>query len=427
MEIIGTASKVTIYIGESDRHGNKPLYMAILELLKAEDCAGATVVRGLAGFGAHSRIRTATIVDLAADLPLIVQWVDDPARVARVMPRLVEMVTEGLITYEEVEVLTYGHRELRALHAAAPVRDVMSREVRSVAPDASVAQATEMLIGKAYRALPVVDAERRVVGILTDGDLLARLDLPDASLQRALTEAELNRELALLRDSGQTVADLMVSPVITVTEDAPIADAVRVMTERGIKRLPVVDHKGQLVGMVSRVDVLRALAQPPMREASERTPQPGTHAKVADVMLTQVQTVRSDAKLNKIVELLVSTAERRVVVVDAQRHVLGIITDGDLLKRATADERAGILQALGRRLPGSRRPATLDVAGRTADEVMTAHPITVTADTPLLQALRLLLQHKIKRLPVVDDEARLVGLVGRAQILQALAQALPRV
>lgn len=427
MEIIGTASKVTIYIGESDRHGNKPLYMAILELLKAEDCAGATVVRGLAGFGAHSRIRTATIVDLAADLPLIVQWVDDPARVARVMPRLVEMVTEGLITYEEVEVLTYGHRELRALHAAAPVRDVMSREVRSVAPDASVAQATEMLIGKAYRALPVVDAQRRVVGILTDGDLLARLDLPDASLQRALTEAELNRELALLRDSGQTVADLMVSPVITVTEDAPIADAVRVMTERGIKRLPVVDHKGQLVGMVSRVDVLRALAQPPMREASERTPQPGTHAKVADVMLTQVQTVRSDAKLNKIVELLVSTAERRVVVVDAQRHVLGIITDGDLLKRATADERAGILQALGRRLPGGRRPATLDVAGRTADEVMTAHPITVTADTPLLQALRLLLQHKIKRLPVVDDEARLVGLVGRAQILQALAQALPRV
>lgn len=426
MEIIGTASKVTIYIGESDRHGNKPLYMAILELLKAEDCAGATVVRGLAGFGAHSRIRTATIVDLAADLPLIVQWVDDPARVARVMPRLVEMVTEGLITCEEVEVLTYGHRELRALHAAAPVRDVMSREVRSVTADTPVAEAIEMLIGKVYRALPVVDAERRVVGILTDGDLLARLDLPDASLQRELTEAELNRELALLRDSGQTVADLMVSPVITVTEDAPIADAVRIMTERGIKRLPVVDHKGQLVGMVSRVDVLRALAQPPMREASERTPQPGTHAKVADVMLTQVQTVRSDAKLNKIVELLVSTAERRVVVVDAQRHVLGIITDGDLLKRATADERAGILQALGRRLPGSR-PAALALARRTADEVMTAQPVTVTAETPLLEALRLLLQHKVKRLPVVDGEGRLVGLVGRGQILQALAQALPRV
>lgn len=425
MEIIGTGSKVTIYIGESDRHGNKPLYMAILELLKAEDCAGATVVRGLAGFGAHSRIRTATIVDLAADLPLIVEWVDDPARVDRVMPRLVEMVTEGLITCEEVEVLTYGHRELRALQAAAPVRDVMSREVRSVTADTPLAEAIEMLIGKAYRALPVVDAERRVIGILTDGDLLVRLDLPDASLQRELTEAELNRELTLLRGSNQTVADLMVSPVITMADDAPIADAVRVMTERGIKRLPVVDREGKLVGMVSRVDVLRALAQPPLREASERAPHPGAHARVADVMLAQVPTVRSDAKLNKVVDLLVTTAERRVVVVDAQRHVLGIITDGDLLKRATTEERAGILQALGRRLPGSR-PATLDLARRTAAEVMTAEPITVTAETPLLEALRLLLQHKIKRLPVVNDEARLVGLVGRGQILQALAQALAR-
>ncbi len=424
MEIIGTASKVTIYIGESDRHGNKPLYLAILELLKAEDCAGATVVRGLAGFGAHSRIRTATIVDLSPDLPLIIEWVDDPARVARVMPRLVEIVTEGLITHEEVEVLEYGHRELRALRAAAPVRDVMSREVRSVTPDTPVAEAIEMLIGKVYRALPVVNAEQHVVGILTDGDLLARLDLPDASLQRELTEIELGRELDFLRRSGLTVGELMVSPVITLNENAPIADAVRVMTERTIKRLPVVDHEGKLTGMVSRVDVLRALAQPPLREADERAPHPGVHTRVEDVMLTQVRTVRGDAPLNKVVDLLVSTAERRVVVVDAQRRVLGIITDGDLLKRAAAGERAGILRALGRRLPGESH-ATLGLAKQTATELMTPQPVTVAPDAPLLEALRLLLHHKIKRLPVVDGEGKIVGLIGRSQILQALAQALP--
>ena len=101
MEIVGIATKVTIYIGESDRLGQKSLYMAILEMLKAEDCAGATVLRGLAGFGAHSRIRTATIVDLSSDLPLVIEWVDDPARVARVMPRLTGMVSEGLITCQE--------------------------------------------------------------------------------------------------------------------------------------------------------------------------------------------------------------------------------------------------------------------------------------------------------------------------------------
>ena len=145
------------------------------------------------GFGSHSRIRTATIVDLSPDLPLVVEWVDDPARVERVMPKLIEMVAEGMITCSEVEVLTYGHRELRRLQASAPVHDLMSREVRSVRPDTSVADAVEMLIGKAYKALPVVDDERRVIGILTDGDVLRRLGLPDAGVQSALTRAELGR------------------------------------------------------------------------------------------------------------------------------------------------------------------------------------------------------------------------------------------
>jgi CBS domain-containing protein len=419
MEIVGTATKVTIYIGESDRWGQKSLYMAILELLKAEDCAGATVTRGIAGFGAHSRIRTASIVDLSSDLPLVIEWVDDPARVARVMPRLTEMVSEGLIACQEVEVVTYGHRGLRSLRAAAPVRDLMSREVRTVTPDTPVAEAVEMLIGKSYRALPVVDAERRVVGILTDGDLLARLGLPDASVQSALTAAELGRELDLLRRSGQAVADLMVSPVVTIGADAAVADAVRLMTARGIKRLPVVERGGALAGIVSRVDVLRALAQPLTREAPARVLPPGHHTKVGDVMVADAPAVHRDAPLSTVVDLLVNAAQRRIVVVDAQRHVLGIITDGDLLKRASAGERAGLLQMFARRLTAN---ATIDLAKRAAGAVMTAAPITVTPETPLLDALRLLLRHKIKRLPVVDEAGRLVGLVGRGAILQALAR-----
>lgn len=108
MDIIGPATKVTIYIGESDRWHGKPLHMAILELLKSTDCAGATVTRGIAGFGCHSRIRTASIVDLSADLPLIVEWVDDPARVDRVMPQIRAMVSKGMITAQPVEVIANG-------------------------------------------------------------------------------------------------------------------------------------------------------------------------------------------------------------------------------------------------------------------------------------------------------------------------------
>lgn len=421
MEILGTATQVTIYIGESDRWGQKPLYMAILELLKKEDCAGATVTRGVSGFGAHSRIRSASIVALSTDLPLRIEWVDDPARVDRILPRLIEMTPEGLITRQDVEVVSYSHRQLRELPAAAPVRDVMSREVQFVRPETPLAEAVDLLISKVFRALPVVDAEKRVVGILTDGDLLARLDLPNVGVQRALTEAELGSQFAALRRAGLTVGEMMNPSVVTVAQDAPVADAVRLMTEREIKRLPVVDVENRLVGMVSRVDVLRALAQPIARELPRRRPRPGQQVRVGEVMMTEVPWVHAEDPLNKVVDLLIATSQRRVVVVDAEQRVIGIITDGDLLKRAEESTREGVLQALAARMAGDRN-ARVALARRTAAEVMTRDPITVRPETPLLEALQLLLAHKIKRLPVVDGAGKLVGLVGRGGILEALAR-----
>ena len=122
--------------------------------------------------------------------------------------------------------------------------------------------------------------------------------------------------------------------------------------------------------------------------------------------------------MNKIVELLATRAERRVIVLDAEQRVVGIITDGDLLKRANANERTGLLRALTFRRQGGEEPILEE---RSAGEVMTANPVTVSADTPLLEALQLLLNRRIKRLPVVDREGRLIGLVGRGEILQALA------
>ena len=108
-------------------------------------------------------------------------------------------------------------------------------------------------------------------------------------------------------------------------------------------------------------------------------------------------------------------------MVDDERHVVGIITDGDLLTRATEAERGSVLQALSSRLkPSAHNKVQLE--HRTAKEVMTPNPITVYKYTPLTEALKLLLEHQIKRLPVVDADGRLVGLVGRAGVLLALSQ-----
>ncbi len=108
MQIQGKAYRVSVYIGEDDHTQGKPLYMAILEYLKREGAAGATVVRGLAGFGAHSQIHTANIITLSADLPIKVEWVDVAERVERLLPQVRQMVNDGLITVDEVEVVQYA-------------------------------------------------------------------------------------------------------------------------------------------------------------------------------------------------------------------------------------------------------------------------------------------------------------------------------
>ncbi len=420
MQILGSAKKVSIYIGESDKWERKPLYQAILELLKKEDCAGATVTRALSGFGAHSRIHTASVVALSADLPLKVEWVDSPVRVKRVMPKLREMVVEGLITVEDVEVISYSHRALRALPADMPVRDIMHREVSTVLPGTPLVQAMSLLLNKIYRALPVVDVNRKVVGILTEGDLLRHSNLPNASVQLFLTDAELQAQLHRLQEENHTVADAMTTPAITITDDTPITVAMETMLENDIKRLPVVDANGKLQGVFSRVDILRALAQPPVAALPRQSIAVGADTTVGEVMLISVPAVKQDAPLAKVVDLLLGTSQRRVVVVDDDRRVVGIITDGDLLTRATEAERGSVLQALSSRLkPSAHNKVQLE--RRTAKEVMTPDPITVQKYTPLTEALKLLLEHQIKRLPVVDADGRLVGLVGRAGVLLALS------
>lgn len=100
---------VRIFLGESDRWHHTPLSRALLERLRREGFAGATVVHGVAGFGANSVIHTASLIELSADLPVVIEVVDDQAHVDRLLPILDEMITGGaLVTVERVRVLRYA-------------------------------------------------------------------------------------------------------------------------------------------------------------------------------------------------------------------------------------------------------------------------------------------------------------------------------
>ena len=108
---------VRIFLGESDTWHRSPLWRGILERLRAEGFAGATVVHGVAGFGASSVIHTASLLELSTDLPVVIEVVDDQAHVDRLLPILDEMITGGaLVTVERVRVLRYA----AAKKASAP-------------------------------------------------------------------------------------------------------------------------------------------------------------------------------------------------------------------------------------------------------------------------------------------------------------------
>lgn len=99
---------VRVFIGEGDSWHHQPLATALVERLRKEGFAGATVLKGVAGFGAHSVLHTAQILRLSEDLPLVIEVVDSEEHVERLIPILDEMVGEGLVTVEKVRVLRYA-------------------------------------------------------------------------------------------------------------------------------------------------------------------------------------------------------------------------------------------------------------------------------------------------------------------------------
>jgi PII-like signaling protein len=110
MKITGAGKLIRIFIGESDQWHQVPLYSAIVRRAHEEGLAGATVIEGAEGFGAHSRIHTTRILTLSDELPIIIEIVDKPERIDKFLPVLDEMVTEGLVTVQDVEIAIYRHR-----------------------------------------------------------------------------------------------------------------------------------------------------------------------------------------------------------------------------------------------------------------------------------------------------------------------------
>ncbi|HTP25061.1 MAG TPA: DUF190 domain-containing protein [Anaeromyxobacteraceae bacterium] len=206
METLAKARRVRIYTSEDDRRSGKLLYRALVEFLRAENAQGATVFRALEGFGATGQLHVSSLVDVAARLPVIVEWIDLPEQVERLMPRVLAIVQHGLVTVDETDILLFEPHPVRDLKPTATVATVMSRDVAAVEPT-TPERATE---------------------------------------QHA---------------RARTAQDLMVPTVATALESASLAEAIAIMLPGSEKVLAVTDASGRVVGVVDRADLLHGLVQ----------------------------------------------------------------------------------------------------------------------------------------------------------------------
>ena len=409
------AQRMQIYIGESDRWRGGPLYAALLEALRSHGMAGATVMRGAAGFGAHSTIYSASIEELSSDLPILIDVVDTPEKIAAVIEVITPMVREGLITVEDVQIVRHTHRYLNPLPADRLVSEVMSKNVVTLSPYLTVHEAWKLMLENRLKAMPVVDKDGKVAGILTDEDLLERAGIQERlSVAVRMEPAEINQQLRTLENSPLKVAAVMTRPVITAQQTETLGAVTARMVKAGLKRVPVVDEKEKLVGMLSRLDILHLVANTPVEALPPQSPL-GAVRTVREIMSSTIPMVNQDDNLVQVVERFAQANTHRLIVVDDHGKAVGLISDSDVVSRIQPAHRNSILNAL-------RRIGIPPAGKETAYDLMSHGPLTVPPDLPVVEAIRRMMAEGRKWMVVADAGGRALGLVDRQILLQALSE-----
>lgn len=409
--------RVRVYLNERDTAEGQPLYLAVIERLRREGATGATALRGIAGFGAGHRLRTAG-ADALSTMPVVVEWVDRAERVARVLPALDDLLPEALITVEDLRVYR------AVLRSGGPFGDqtvgqAMAREVAAATRATTIRAAAELMLERAQPLLPVLDDRGALVGVLSDGDLVRRVGLPlPLRLFPALTEDE--RRILLERLPPGTLADVLTADPRTAYVESPIPQALSPLVEWGFEQLPVVDRAGMLAGLFGVEQALRAalarrVEQGERDDGAVRDAEPPTP--VGLVMQRVVATLPAEAALPQVLAALLAAPDRFVVVVEAGRP-LGALDDLSLARRLPEPHRSALLVALR----GADALATPEPAGAPNARALAAAAPTIATRATQDEAIAAMLHGDHERLVVVDEDGRLVGLVARRGLLRALAQ-----
>ncbi len=414
---------VRIYTSEEAEFEGKPLSHAVVNFVHGlKISARCLVSRAVAGCYENGEIATFGVEVLSYNMPLEITVIFPSREKDAVLPALERMTEDGIMTVEEKEVRWHKSRK-QLIPRQVKVRDIMTTAPISVKLTDPAGELMKLLSESEFHGLPVIDQDGRPAGIVTQGDLLRRAKVP---MQVGLLTELAAHHLKSLEDSlaGFTAKDLMSAPPVAVKEDAQLSNAVEIMLEKSLKRLPVLDKDGKLAGMLSRLDVFKTIL--------DKAPD-WQVLKSSKVILANVKTVREamrhdtpvlnkDAPVWDAVELIETTDIKRVAVVDGAGKLLGLISDS-VLMGAFFGHRAGLWDYFSSKLHLAAWQKRLEMQpamrAKTAGEIMRTDIFSLREDDLIDDAIKLMVAKQLKRVPVVDKAGLFKGMLTRDSILRA--------
>lgn len=415
---------IEIFTSEEARFKSKPLHMAIVERVKEARIAARCIVsKAVAGCYESGEVATHGLEILSFNMPLKIEIILPATELDNILPAIEEMVSDGIVVVEEMDVRVHRTKH-RLLPRQLRVRDVMTQAPRSVLPATPVGEVVRLLLSSNFNGVPVIDAQQTPVGIITQEDLIKRARMPvRLGLLADLDPDKVESLLGAL--SPKTAGEIMSQPAVTVSEDEVLTKAVDLMLARRLKRLPVVNAEGKLVGVLSRLDVFRtiALKTPDWSAIQEHAIDIQNARTVRDIMRRDTHVVAPETPALEVIKIIDTNDIQRVAVVDRDGRLLGLISDRRLLA-AFSEHHGGLWDYLISKLSfteiGRRHKAFLEsVQSKTAAEVMQPGLTTVHEDTALDEAVRIMVDKQLKRLPVIDAQGLFKGMVSRDSLLRA--------
>lgn len=317
---------IEIFTNEDARFGNKPVADAVIQYIRDLKIAARCIVtRGIAGCYEGGEVSTGRLEILSFNLPIRIYIVLPAAETEQVVAGLDELVGNGIVALHDLNVISH-----KATNPFFPrqimVRDAMTLHPQSVTGESPLSDAARLLLSSIFTGLPVVGRDDRPIGVITQGDLIGKGGLP---LRLGLLSESGQESIASVMNQldRQRVMDIMTKPAITIIEDQPLTKAVDIMLTKGLKRLPVVDKTGRLVGMLSRLDIFKTV----MREAPDWD---AFRAKkievknlriVRDILRRDTHTVFPETTMDTVIRLIDDNDIQRVAVVDTEGKLLGLI------------------------------------------------------------------------------------------------------